>query len=166
MACAVFFARTPNVIMVGEIRDLETAEIANRAALTGHLVFSTLHTNDSIGGVARLVDMGVEPFLVGASVRAFIAQRLVRRLCDHCKQPAGIQTFDGQQGEVYSAVGCEACRNTGYHGRLALYEVFSVSKAIEEVHCQRGECGRHAVDREAGGLRFAERLRLAKSVPR
>src|SRR6185369_15593460 len=78
----------PNVIMVGEMRDFETAEIAIRAALTGRLVFSTLHTNDAIGGITRLVDMGVEPFLVSASVRAFIAQRLVRRLCPECRKPA------------------------------------------------------------------------------
>ncbi len=78
----------PNVVMIGEIRDLETAEIAIRASLTGHLVFSTLHTNDAIGGITRLVDMGVEPFLVSSSVRAFLAQRLVRTLCPQCKQPA------------------------------------------------------------------------------
>jgi len=78
----------PNVIMVGEMRDLETAEIAIRAALTGHLVFSTLHTNDAIGGISRLIDMGIEPFLIASSVRAFLAQRLVRRLCPECHQPA------------------------------------------------------------------------------
>lgn len=123
----------PNVIMVGEIRDLETAEIAIRSALTGHLVFSTLHTNDSVGGIARLIDMGVEPFLVANSVRAFMAQRLVRRLCDKCKQPGDEAVYNGRTGTMFRAMGCEACRKTGYHGRLAIYEICVVSSKIEEL---------------------------------
>ncbi len=133
----------PNVVMVGEMRDLETAEIAIRAALTGHLVFSTLHTNDAIGGIMRLVDMGVEPFLVASSVRAFIAQRLVRLLCPECKQPE----VDAQQklhelkydgplvGQVFRARegGCEACRNTGYKGRMSIYELVRITPAMAEL---------------------------------
>ena len=123
----------PNVIMVGEIRDLETAEIAIRSALTGHLVFSTLHTNDAVGGVARLTDMGVEPFLVANSVRAFMAQRLVRRLCDKCKEPGDEAVYNGKTGQVHRAVGCESCRGTGYLGRLAIYEICVVSSDIEKL---------------------------------
>ena len=133
----------PNVIMVGEIRDLETAEIAVQAALTGHLVFSTLHTNDSISGVTRLVDMGVEPFLIVAAVRAFIAQRLVRRLCFNCRiLTRYTPEFLGQVGfpsdgatELYQAHpdGCEACGHSGYLGRIAIYELFPVSEAIRDL---------------------------------
>ncbi|QQL44820.1 GspE/PulE family protein [Sulfuriroseicoccus oceanibius] len=135
----------PNIVMVGEIRDLETAEIAIRASLTGHLVFSTLHTNDAIGGVSRLVDMGVEPFLLSASVRAFLAQRLVRRLCPKCKahhtqsshelpRAKGIPraVIDG----AHVAVGCEHCRGTGYYGRLAIFEVVVLSQAIQDLLIQ------------------------------
>lgn len=135
----------PNVIMVGEMRDFETAEIAIRAALTGHLVFSTLHTNDAIGGITRLVDMGVEPFLVSASVRAFIAQRLVRRLCPECKLSANLSDSELQavgfplkdREKVYKAVGCPQCRMTGYQGRMAIYEICFMSDAIQEAICQR-----------------------------
>ncbi|MFT5471299.1 MAG: general secretion pathway protein E [Verrucomicrobiales bacterium] len=130
----------PDVIMVGEMRDLETTEIAIRAALTGHLVFSTLHTNDAISGVSRLIDMGVEPFLVSSSVRAFIAQRLVRQLCEHCRTPREFDAAQSRQpgvpelaGRIYTAVGCNRCRGTGYHGRLALYEIARVTPAMEEL---------------------------------
>lgn len=135
----------PNVIMVGEMRDFETAEIAVRAALTGHLVFSTLHTNDAIGGITRLIDMGVEPFLVGSAVRAFIAQRLVRRLCPHCKTKAShpvsylkeIGFPVAQAGQIYQANGCENCRGTGYAGRTAIYEVCMVSNRMADMITQR-----------------------------
>ncbi len=131
----------PNVVMLGEIRDLETAEIAIRASLTGHLVFSTLHTNDALGGISRLVDMGVEPFLVSASVRAFLAQRLVRRLCNTCKKPTEITAEMRQnlnippqlQGQAYEPVGCDHCRNTGFSGRLAIYEVVVIGQAMEHL---------------------------------
>ncbi len=130
----------PNIVMVGEMRDLETTEIAIRAALTGHLVFSTLHTNDAVGGITRLLDMGVEPFLVGSSVRAFIAQRLVRRLCPHCSQPAkysperlveiGYPTE--WTDKIRRPVGCEKCRNSGYSGRTALFEICIMSTRLQE----------------------------------
>ncbi|MGH8047861.1 MAG: GspE/PulE family protein [Chthoniobacterales bacterium] len=131
----------PNVIMVGEMRDLETAEIAVRAALTGHLVFSTLHTNDSVGGIIRLLDMGVEPFLIGSSVRAFLAQRLVRRLCPDCRKPdahaAGYLEqigFPAQwAGSTFGPNGCDACRGTGYRGRTALYEICTVTPQLQDL---------------------------------
>jgi len=131
----------PNVIMVGEMRDLETTEIAIRAALTGHLVFSTIHTNDAVGGITRLLDMGVEPFLVGSSVRSFIAQRLVRRLCPHCSQPGEHKDDELQRigfpiefaSQIRRPVGCERCRNTGYAGRTALYEICMMSTRMQEL---------------------------------
>lgn len=131
----------PNVIMVGEMRDFETAETAIRAALTGHLVFSTLHTNDAVGGITRLIDMGVEPFLVSTSVRAFLAQRLVRVLCSHCKKPAHysaeyLQKIGfpaGRADNLFEANGCERCRFTGFQGRTALFEICKVSDAVSEL---------------------------------
>ena len=131
----------PNIVMIGEIRDLETAEIAIRASLTGHLVFSTLHTNDAMGGISRLVDMGVEPFLVSAAVRAFLAQRLVRKLCTNCRVPREVSLVDrrnlgipdGLQGTIYSPGGCDRCRGTGFSGRLAIYEVVLLTPAMQEL---------------------------------
>lgn len=135
----------PNVVMIGEMRDLETAEIAIRSALTGHLVFSTLHTNDAIGGITRLIDMGIEPFLVSNSVRSFIAQRLVRTLCPHCRTPANYPEqylreiiFDLPEGAtIYKAAGCEQCRHTGYQGRMAIFEVCMVTPQIQEMITSR-----------------------------
>jgi general secretion pathway protein E len=140
-----FLRGDPNVIMVGEMRDFETAEIAIRAALTGHLVFSTLHTNDSIGGITRLVDMGVEPFLVGSSVRAFIAQRLVRVLCPHCKVPAPhtpqelaeIGFPPDQAHHIRKGKGCDHCRGTGYQGRTAIYEICRMSARLQDMVTQK-----------------------------
>src|SRR5476651_404706 len=134
----------PNVIMIGEMRDFETSEIAIRAALTGHLVFSTLHTNDAIGGITRLVDMGVQPFLIASSVRAFLAQRLVRVLCPTCKKKAEHkQLFLEQIGfpmahvdKIMQAKGCEQCRQTGYQGRAALFEICLVTPAMQELISQ------------------------------
>ena len=134
----------PNVIMVGEMRDRETAEIAIRGALTGHLVFSTIHTNDAIGGITRLVDMGIEPFLVANAVRAFIAQRLVRVLCSNCKQPAKhAESYLKRIGfplqhasKVLAATGCEHCRQTGYEGRAAIFEICLVSQRLQDMITQ------------------------------
>ena len=136
----------PNIVMIGEMRDLETAEIAVRASLTGHLVFSTLHTNDAIGGISRLTDMGVEPFLVAASVRAFLAQRLVRRLCPTCRVPAkyqpeylkSIKFPEGEHGQLYMAKegGCDQCRHSGFRGRMAIYEIVLVTPNMEEAIVQ------------------------------
>ncbi len=137
----------PDVIMVGEIRDQETADIAIRAALTGHLVFSTLHTNDSAGGVTRLVDMGIEPFLVASSVEALVAQRLVRRLCPKCKRPwtvempflesIGFPISKLLTGTICEPVGCEECRGTGYVGRTGIYEILLISDAIRQMIVER-----------------------------
>jgi len=134
----------PNVIMVGEMRDFETAEIAIRAALTGHLVFSTLHTNDAIGGITRLFDMGVQPFLVSSAVRAFLAQRLVRVLCPHCRKPADHPPGFLQQvgfpmehaGQIFQPAGCDHCRQTGYQGRAALFEICRVTPSMQELISQ------------------------------
>ncbi len=139
----------PNIVMIGEIRDLETAEIAIRASLTGHLVFSTLHTNDAMGGISRLIDMGVEPFLLSASVRAFLAQRLVRRLCPSCKKPHELTAFQREElgipdhitGQCYDAVGCDRCRNTGFSGRFAIYEVVLLTEEMQDL-IVRGEDSR------------------------
>lgn len=131
----------PNIIMVGEMRDVETAEIAIRGALTGHLVFSTLHTNDAVGGISRLMDMGIEPFLIGSSVRAFLAQRLVRRLCEQCKRPASFDAgylesigypVEGRQA-IMEASGCRACRGTGYRGRMSILEICMVTPDMQEM---------------------------------
>jgi type IV pilus assembly protein PilB len=132
----------PDVIMVGEIRDAETAHIAIEAALTGHLVLSTLHTRDAPSALGRLIDMGIEPFLVSSAVDCIVAQRLVRMLCKHCKRPQsvpeGVLIEHGLAGaEPYEAVGCSRCAGTGYRGRLALYEVMSVSEPIRALILER-----------------------------
>ncbi|MEZ5388183.1 MAG: GspE/PulE family protein [Prosthecobacter sp.] len=137
----------PNVVMVGEIRDLETAEIAVRASLTGHLVFSTLHTNDAVAGITRLIEMGVKPFLVSSSVRAFLAQRLVRVLCESCKKPVKYKREDlakigfpeVKDRQVWRATpgGCQQCRGTGYAGRVALYEIALMTPAMQSLVSQK-----------------------------
>ncbi len=152
----------PDVIMVGEIRDFETAEIAIRAALTGHLVFSTLHTNDAAGAVTRLLDMGVEPFLVASSVEAIVAQRLVRRLCPDCRREEkpdpvflrGIQFPFEKLGDrpLYVPQGCEKCRASGFRGRIGIYEILRVSEAIENMIVERASAG--AIKQYAVGQRL------------
>jgi len=131
----------PDVILVGEIRDQETAQIAVQASLTGHLVFSTLHTNDAPGALTRLVDMGVEPYLVASSLEAVVAQRLVRVLCTQCKQPDTSETAQALKAQlgfppdtiVYRPVGCGVCRNTGYHGRRAIFEWMDTNQEIRRM---------------------------------
>ncbi len=135
--------QAPNVIMIGEIRDLETASIATNASLTGHLVFSTLHTNDAPSAIARLVDIGVQPFLVASSVHAIMAQRLVRRLCTHCKHPAElsetemralrIEPSQMREAQVMKAAGCEHCRHTGYRGRMGIFEIFIIDDEVRHM---------------------------------
>jgi len=142
-ALRAFLRQDPNIIMVGEIRDRETAEIAIRAALTGHLVLSTIHTNDAPSTITRLIEMGVEPFLVASSLRLAVAQRLVRCICVRCREeaepdPALLQALplhDG--GPVYRGRGCAACQGTGYQGRTALFEVLPVSAMTAELIVQR-----------------------------
>jgi general secretion pathway protein E len=138
----------PDVIMVGEIRDKETAEIAITAALTGHLVFSTLHTNDSFGAVTRLVDMGIEPFLVSSSILAVLAQRLIRKLCPDCREPfqpseqelarIGLKPQD-LSAKVSRPKGCRNCRNTGYRGRMAIQELMIMDDDIRSLVMQNAD---------------------------
>ena len=142
-ALRAFLRQDPNIILVGEIRDFETAEIAVKAALTGHLVLSTLHTNDAPSTVNRLMNMGIEPFLVASSVNLICAQRLVRRICSNCKQPhptpppaliqAGFSAEDALSVVPMKGAGCEKCNNTGYKGRVGLYEVMEVSDDLREL---------------------------------
>lgn len=134
-ALRAILRQDPNIIMVGEIRDRETAEIAIRAALTGHLVFSTLHTNDAPSAIARLLDMGIEPFLVASSLRLVMAQRLVRKVCRACSQAAtpsehARAELSLKQKNIQKGPGCDACNGTGYRGRTALIELMPVSTAI------------------------------------
>jgi general secretion pathway protein E len=136
----------PDVIMVGEIRDGETAEIAIQAALTGHLVFSTLHTNDSFGAVSRLVDMGIEPFLVSSSVMGVMAQRLVRRVCGQCRQPAVVSDASAAElglepgsSVVEAGPGCESCKGTGYRGRTGIHELLVIDDEVRSFIMQRSD---------------------------
>ncbi|HUE49927.1 MAG TPA: ATPase, T2SS/T4P/T4SS family [Candidatus Dormibacteraeota bacterium] len=150
--------QAPNVIMIGEIRDLETASIATTASLTGHLVFSTLHTNDAPSAVARLVDIGVQPFLVASSVRAIMAQRLVRRLCKNCTQPGELTETDlralriepGQlrDAQVMKPIGCEQCRQIGYKGRTGIFEIFVIDDEV-----------RHMINKRNSTLMLRQRAR-------
>ncbi len=137
----------PDVVMVGEIRDSETAEIAIRAALTGHQVFSTLHTNDSTGAVTRLIDMGVEPFLISSSLEGVLAQRLVRKICPQCREESPVatglrdklETLSGRQlsGAFYLGKGCEECRETGYRGRIGIFELLAINPELRELILQK-----------------------------
>lgn len=153
----------PDVVLLGEIRDHETAQIAIEASLTGHLVLSTLHTNDAPSAITRLTEMGIEPFLVGSAIDCVVAQRLARRLCDRCKQPTAYSPLQlahlkfrveaDENPTVFQPVGCQQCSNTGYRGRIALHEVMSVSEDIERLAVARAssaEIGR--VAREQGML--------------
>jgi len=138
----------PDVIMVGEIRDLETAEIAIQASLTGHLVLSTLHTNDSASAVTRLIDMGIEPYLISSSVSAVMAQRLLRVICPQCKKPyvpdsqtmtlfSKRQNTEGTNKELYKGLGCENCFDTGYRGRTGIFELLVIEDDIKELILKR-----------------------------
>jgi len=143
-----FLRQDPDVIMVGEIRDVETADIALKAALTGHLVLSTLHTNDAPGAIVRLINMNLEPFVVASALRLVLAQRLIRRLCPNCKTPddrpeaafdamgLGAQVLAGRT--VYKAAGCPQCLQTGFRGRIAIHEALKMTPAIEELILTRG----------------------------
>jgi type IV pilus assembly protein PilB len=166
-----FLRQDPNIILVGEIRDFETAEIAVKASLTGHLVLSTLHTNDAPSTINRLMNMGIEPFLVASSVHLICAQRLVRRVCSNCKEPnpmtpealmqAGFNAEDAANVTPMKGAGCERCNNTGYKGRVGLYEVMAVGEELRElilVGASGLELRRKAIDEgmitlRASGLR-------------
>ena len=151
----------PDVILIGEIRDRETAQIAVQASLTGHLVFSTLHTNDAPGALTRLVDMGVEPYLVASSLEAVLAQRLVRVLCSHCKQPDTSPTAQALRTEVpalgdaviFRAVGCRECRNTGYHGRRGIFEWMDATQEVRRLILKNASSGEIREAARRRGLR-------------
>jgi type IV pilus assembly protein PilB len=153
----------PNIIMVGEIRDRETAEIATRAALTGHMVLSTLHTNDAPSAITRLIDLGVEPFLVSSCIRMVVAQRLVRKVCGNCSVEKAIDFtnkdhVNGLKKELTEGEGCEKCNGTGYKGRLALFEILEVNSHISELISEgagQGSIKREAVDNGMKSLREA-----------
>jgi type IV pilus assembly protein PilB len=160
-ALKAFLRQDPNIIMVGEIRDLDTAGIATKAALTGHLVLSTLHTNDAASSINRLVDMGIEPFLVSSSVLLIIAQRLVRRLCDKCRQPTTMHPEvlrelgileNPDELRLYEPKGCPACNDTGYKGRVGLYEVMEISPTIKEMIVDRASNSEIKVQAEKEGM--------------
>jgi type IV pilus assembly protein PilB len=150
--------QAPNVIMIGEIRDLETASIAINASLTGHLVFSTLHTNDAPSAVARLVDIGVQPFLVSSAVRAIMAQRLVRKLCQKCKAPyemtesemfaLGLDATQLEEATIMKGTGCEACKHLGYKGRMGIFEIFLIDDDV-----------RHMINEKASTVELRKRAR-------
>lgn len=151
----------PDVVLVGEIRDAETAKIAVQASLTGHLVFSTLHTNDAPGALTRLVDMGVEPYLVASSLEAVVAQRLVRVLCPHCKEVDDseksralrdrVETL--QDAVIFKEKGCRECRNTGFHGRQALFELMMLTTEIRETLLRSGDAREIREKARAGGMK-------------
>jgi type IV pilus assembly protein PilB len=142
-ALRAFLRQDPNIVLVGEVRDFETAEIAVKAALTGHLVLSTLHTNDAPSTINRLMNMGIEPFLVATSVNLICAQRLVRRICKECKEQiqmpsqalvdVGFSVEEAPQVQLNKGRGCATCNNTGYRGRVGLYEVMEISEDIREL---------------------------------
>ncbi len=149
--------QAPNIILIGEIRDAETAEIAVQAALTGHLVFSTLHTNDAPSAITRLIDMGVKPFLIASSVQAILAQRLVRRICTACKEPfrydrkslmsLGLKPEEVKNVTFYHGAGCQRCRNTGYRGRTAIFELMELDNTLRDMTFRReplAELRKHA----------------------
>jgi len=152
----------PDVILIGEIRDQETAEIAVQSALTGHLVFSTLHTNDSAGAITRLVDMGVEPFLISSSVLAVAAQRLVRVLCNDCKkaytpskiylQSIGVSPDHFTKRHIYKAAGCEKCFGTGYSGRLGIFEIMVLTERLKNLILENFDSNRIKMEARRGKM--------------
>ncbi|MCK5396212.1 MAG: type II/IV secretion system protein, partial [Gammaproteobacteria bacterium] len=165
----------PDIIMVGEIRDKETADIAIQAALTGHLVLSTLHTNDAPSAITRLLDIGVPPFLIQSSVLGIMAQRLVRTLCPHCKQPTEISDqawhelvhpWRAEKPEtIYKPVGCLECRDTGYQGRKGIYEMFKFSTETRQLvtsECDIHELRRRAIKDGLQPLRLSGANKIAK----
>lgn len=156
--------QAPNIILVGEIRDLEVADVAIQAALTGHLVFSTLHTNDAPSALTRLVDMGVKPFLVASSIQAVLAQRLLRILCDHCKKPVenpsprlmrlcGLTPEMVEGHTIFETGGCSQCGNSGYHGRRGIYELLIMSGEIRDLAFKRAPVNQLRAAAAATGMR-------------
>jgi type IV pilus assembly protein PilB len=176
-ALRAFLRQDPNIIMVGEIRDFETAEIAIKAALTGHLVLSTLHTNDAPSTISRLMNMGIEPFLVATSVHLICAQRLTRRNCQHCKVEektrlqvlvdAGFTPEEAKSLKVYRGEGCQKCNNRGYKGRVGLYEVLEVTDELRElilVGASALELRKKAIEQGMITLRRSGLMKVAEGV--
>ncbi len=172
-----FLRQDPNIIMVGEIRDFETAEIAVKAALTGHLVLSTLHTNDAPSSISRLLNMGIEPFLVTASTNLIMAQRLARRICNDCRQPVeknvqalvrmGMKQDVAEGMTQYKGMGCRNCNGTGYRGRIALYEVMPFYESLKELVLQgasAAELKAEAIRNGMQSLRMSGLKKLAEGV--
>ena len=150
----------PDIVMVGEIRDLETAEIAIQSSLTGHLVLSTAHTNNSVSAITRMVDMGVESYLLSSTVKAILAQRLVRRLCSFCKNKYTLDSSVGslKKGqEIYKSKGCKECNETGYKGRIGIFELFLVNDEIKEA------ISNEASENELSSIGFSKSLKLSDS---
>src|SRR3954451_16114859 len=156
--------QAPNIILVGEIRDLEVADVAIQAALTGHLVFSTLHTNDAPGAITRLIDMGVKPFLVASSIQAIMGQRLIRVLCPKCKQPdrepdmnwlklAGITANDFKDRTLYKPRGCDYCTGTGFRGRVGIFEMMQMNSEIRNLAFERSPTNKIRKAALAGGMK-------------
>jgi type IV pilus assembly protein PilB len=167
-ALRAFLRQDPDVIMVGEVRDRETAEICLRAALTGHFVLSTLHTNDSLSAVARLNDMGVEPFLLAATLRLVEAQRLVRRLCTECKEAYELDAetarrFTLEAGiTLYRPTGCKNCHGSGYRGRVGIYEVIPITAELRDLIQTKASIVELQRAAKAGGFRFLRDAGLTK----
>jgi type IV pilus assembly protein PilB len=172
-----FLRQDPNIILVGEIRDFETAEIAIKAALTGHLVLSTLHTNDAPSTINRLMNMGIEPFLVATSVNLIVAQRLIRRVCQKCKQPedvpvqallnVGFSEAEAPNIQLYKGRGCDACNQRGYKGRVALFEVMRVTEDMRELILSGAsavELRRKALEEGMIGLRHSGLQKIRDGV--
>jgi type IV pilus assembly protein PilB len=173
-ALRAFLRQDPNIILVGEIRDFETAEIAVKAALTGHLVLSTLHTNDAPSTISRLMNMGIEPFLVATSVNLICAQRLVRRICANCKEvlpvphqamlDAGYTEEEIPKTQIFIGKGCGTCNKTGYKGRVGLYEVMEINDELRElilVGASALELKKKAVDNGMLSLRHSGLIKVA-----
>jgi len=172
-----FLRQDPDIMLVGEMRDFDTVDIAIKAALTGHLVFSTIHTNDAASTITRLVNMNVEPFLIADSVRLIVAQRLVRKLCKSCRQEhkltpyaledIGFSPEDAKKVKVYKPKGCSSCHNTGYKGRTALFEVLEVSEEIKELilsKAQSKEIKKKAIEQGMLTLRQSGLYKIKKGI--
>lgn len=162
----------PDILLVGEIRDRQTARTAVEAALTGHLVLSTLHTNDAASAIVRLLDMGIEPFLINAVLLGVLAQRLVRVLCDQCKQEREAtqkeqewaQSYDIVLGKVYDPQGCDTCNNTGYIGRVGIFELLQVSQKLAQLVMHEGDLEQLTTQAVADGMQLMVRDGLGKVV--
>ena len=176
-ALKAFLRQDPDIIMVGEIRDYETGEIAVEAALTGHMVLSTLHTNDAPSTVTRLLNMGIEPFLVTGALSVVVAQRLCRKICPDCKTEdpvaiselvsVGITEASAKKIKVYKGAGCSSCNGTGYKGRVAIYEVMQMSAGIRDIVLRQGsadEIKRQAIKDGMKTLRMSALTKVAKGL--